>query len=143
LQLPLIGLVGVFLPSTTLNHHASPTFGGKYVLIPDGANLRLHSLKLTANSHPENRPKHAKRETHRMQMFWIFRGELFCSFSGRVDFYQGIVDLPTSNSLFPKIVVPQNGWFITYKTQLKWMIWGTTIFGNIQLHPFFPVLFTR
>ena len=34
--------------------------------------------------------------------------------------------------LFPKIVVPQNGWFIM-ETLLKWMISGTTIFGNIHM----------
>ncbi len=39
-----------------------------------------------------------------------------------------------SNLVFPKIVVPQNGWFIM-ETLLKWMIWGVfpPIFGNTQL----------
>ena len=32
--------------------------------------------------------------------------------------------------VFPKIVVPQNGWFIM-ENPIKWMI--TTIFGNIQI----------
>ena len=36
--------------------------------------------------------------------------------------------------MFPKIVVPQNGWFIVWKTLLKWMIWGTPIFGNIHIN---------
>ena len=31
--------------------------------------------------------------------------------------------------MFPKIVVPQNGWFIMVPTLLKWMIWGA--------HPYF------
>ena len=31
--------------------------------------------------------------------------------------------------VFPKILVPQNGWFIMWKTPLKWMIWGA--------HPYF------
>ncbi len=26
--------------------------------------------------------------------------------------------------VLPKILVPQNGWFISWKTLLKWMIWG-------------------
>ena len=35
---------------------------------------------------------------------------------------------------FQKIGVPQNGWFISWKTLLKWMIWGFShIFGNTQL----------
>ncbi len=44
---------------------------------------------------------------------------------------------PLFNWLFPKIKVPQNGWFISWKTLLKWMIWGvkTPIFGNTQLLP--------
>ena len=39
-----------------------------------------------------------------------------------------------SNSwVFPKIMVPQNGWFIMEKTPLKWMIWGYPYFWK---HPF-------
>ena len=33
--------------------------------------------------------------------------------------------------VFPKIGVPQNGWFMM-ENPIKWMIWGTTIFGNIH-----------
>ena len=33
---------------------------------------------------------------------------------------------------FPKMVVPQNGWFIMEKSW-KWMIWGTTISGNTHI----------
>ena len=37
--------------------------------------------------------------------------------------------------VFPKIGVPQNGWFIMENPMNKWMIWGEnpTIFGNIHL----------
>ena len=36
--------------------------------------------------------------------------------------------------MFPKIGVPQNGWFIMENPMNKWMIWvvKTTIFGNIH-----------
>ena len=34
--------------------------------------------------------------------------------------------------MFPKIGVPQNGWFISWKTLLKWMIWGYHYFWK---HP--------
>ena len=34
--------------------------------------------------------------------------------------------------VFPKIGVPQNGWFISWKTLLKWMIWGYHYFWK---HP--------
>ena len=40
--------------------------------------------------------------------------------------------------VFPKIGVgPQNGWWKSWKTLLKWMIWGgkPTIFGNTQIGP--------
>ena len=30
--------------------------------------------------------------------------------------------------VFPKRMVPQNGWFISWKTLLKWMIWGYPYF---------------
>ena len=33
-----------------------------------------------------------------------------------------------SKWVFPKIGVPQNGWFISWKTLLKWMIWGYPYF---------------
>ena len=35
--------------------------------------------------------------------------------------------------VFPKIGVPQNGWFIM-ENPTKWMIWGIPIFGNTHLH---------
>ena len=37
--------------------------------------------------------------------------------------------------VFPKIKVPQNGWFImeNRKTLLKWMIWGYHYFWNIHI----------
>ena len=37
--------------------------------------------------------------------------------------------------VFPKIGVPQNGWFIMENPMNKWMIWGETptIFGNTLL----------
>ena len=48
--------------------------------------------------------------------------------------------METSNSLlygvFPKIGIPQNGWF-TWKTRLKWMIWGYHYFRK---HPIYRVL---
>ncbi len=34
------------------------------------------------------------------------------------------MDLNDSKWMFPKIGVPQNGWFISWKTLLKLMIWG-------------------
>ena len=47
--------------------------------------------------------------------------------------YLGRYERYTKKSMwvFPKIVVPQNGWS-WWKTLLKWMIWGPTIFGNIH-----------
>ena len=35
--------------------------------------------------------------------------------------------------VFPKIMVPQNGWFIMVPTLLKWMIWGHPICGNTHI----------
>ena len=35
--------------------------------------------------------------------------------------------------VFPKIGVPQNGWLISWKTLLKWMIWGYHYFWK---HPY-------
>ena len=35
--------------------------------------------------------------------------------------------------MFPKIAIPQNGWFISRKTLLKWMIWGYHYFWK---HPY-------
>ena len=35
--------------------------------------------------------------------------------------------------VFPKIAVPQNGWFIM-ENPLKWMIWGTPIFWKHPYH---------
>ena len=42
---------------------------------------------------------------------------------------------PLYNWVFPKIGVPQNGWFIIENPINPWMIWGEnpTILGNIQL----------
>ena len=34
---------------------------------------------------------------------------------------------------FPKIGVPQNGWFTMENSPLKWMIWGTPIAGNLHI----------
>ena len=34
---------------------------------------------------------------------------------------------------FPKIVVPQNGWFRKPKTLLKWIIWG---YHHLSKHPY-------
>ena len=39
--------------------------------------------------------------------------------------------------VFPKIVVPQNGWFIIWKTLLKWMTWG---YHHLRKHPFVNLL---
>ena len=42
----------------------------------------------------------------------------------------------------PKIGVPQNGWFISWKTLLKWMIWGYPYFWkHLYFYPFWQVLF--
>ena len=35
--------------------------------------------------------------------------------------------------VFLKIGVHQNGWFFSWKTLLKWMIWGTPIFENTYI----------
>ena len=44
--------------------------------------------------------------------------------------------------MFPKIGVPQNGWFIMEKTILKWMIWGQpTIFGNTHIYIYICIRF--
>ena len=42
-------------------------------------------------------------------------------------------------SVFPKIVVPQNGWFIMEIPDLKWMIWGKTHY--FRKHLFFFSVF--
>ena len=34
---------------------------------------------------------------------------------------------------FPKMVVPQNGWWKSWKTLLKWMIWG---YHHLRKHPY-------
>ncbi len=39
--------------------------------------------------------------------------------------------------VFPKIEVPENGWFIRGKTLLKWMIWGYHYFWK---HPYGNIL---
>ena len=42
--------------------------------------------------------------------------------------------------VFPKIGVPQNGCFFSWKTLLKWMIWGFShIFGNTHVLVGFPL----
>ncbi len=35
--------------------------------------------------------------------------------------------------VFPRVGVPQNGWFISWKTLLKWVIWVYPYFGK---HPY-------
>ena len=38
--------------------------------------------------------------------------------------------------VFPKIGVPQNGWFISWNTLLKWMIWGVLPPLFLVQHPY-------
>ena len=40
-----------------------------------------------------------------------------------------------SNWVFPKIGVPQNGWWTYWKTLLKWMIWGYPYFRKNPTRP--------
>ncbi len=52
--------------------------------------------------------------------------------------YVGLYSAPIGYCIwvFPKIVVPQNGWFIMENPMNKWMIWGgftTPIFGNTHI----------
>ena len=42
---------------------------------------------------------------------------------------------PLSKWVFPKIVVPQNGWFIMENPIWNGWFGGTTIFGNTQIEP--------
>ena len=38
--------------------------------------------------------------------------------------------------VFPKVGVPQNGWWKSWKTLLKWMIWGVPLFSETSIYNF-------
>ena len=59
------------------------------------------------NHHPSSPKKYpTKKWAHHPQLILVFHTKLHAIW------------------VFPKIVVPQNGWCISWKTLLKWMIWG-------------------
>ena len=66
-------------------------------------------------------------------IFWYFR-VAWKPANVMGGFFLGEVEsVGFSTWVFPKIGVPQNGWFIKWKTLLKWMIWGYHYFWK---HPY-------
>ena len=88
----------------------------------------------------------------RRNFYWFFCGGMkilhalmfvldLQKYDSRVDWWFRFVFWPFSEFLvfvliwvFPKIGVPQNGWFIKWKTLLKWMIWGYHYFRKHPYH---------
>ena len=66
---------------------------------------------------------------------WLSRGWVSPESSSLKCRKKGYWDTPESIRLFPKIMVPQNGWFIMENPYWKGWFGGTTIFGNIHNFP--------